>query len=183
MPKVGTVEKEQIRDSVWAAAARTLTALTGQPRTDLVGADNALWAHASRTLTAFNAQAIFDLPIMDSVYQGSAIATNVVADTFGSWVEISADVGSGKRLIGAIVFTTTMNPGIYWEIEFGEGAAAAEAAVARVQGLSYRASHAGYLPMVYYPLWKSLSNNARLSARARDNEAVDNGFRVSVLVA
>ena len=156
-PKVGTVEKEQIRDSVWAAA--------------------------SRTLSAFAAEELFDLPIMDSVYPGATIAASAVANTFGSWVELSANIGSGKRLIGVIVFTTTIAPGVYWEVEFGEGAAAAEAAIARIEGSSYRASHAGYMPMVYYPLWKALSTNARLSARVRNSEAVANGFQVSVLVA
>lgn len=37
--------------TIWAYADRELTALTGQPRTDLVGADNAIWANATRSLT------------------------------------------------------------------------------------------------------------------------------------
>ncbi len=46
---------------VWANATRTLSAFTGQPRTDLVGADNAIWANATRTLSAFTGTPRTDL--------------------------------------------------------------------------------------------------------------------------
>ena len=183
MPKVGTVEKEQIRDSVWAAAARTLTALTGQPRTDLVGADNALWAHASRTLTAFNAQALFDLPIMDSVYPGVAPVTSATANAWGSWMAILANVGIGKRLIGVVIMPETGAADVDFELELGEGAAAAESAIARVSGQWWQASNVGFLPPLYFPLWRKLTDNARLSVRARHDQAASAAYKVNVLVA
>lgn len=47
--------------TIWAYATRTLSAFTGQPRTDLVGADNDIWANATRTLTALTGQPRTDL--------------------------------------------------------------------------------------------------------------------------
>lgn len=157
MPKVGTVEKEQIRDSVWAASARTLT--------------------------AFNAQALFDLPIMDSVYPCVTSIASGTANVFGSWVQISADVGVGKRLIGAEI-TPGYGVGVSaFEIEFGEGAAGAEVAIARISGKGYCASSAAYRPMYCYPLWKSLSTNVRLSVRVRNDTANAYGYDVAALIA
>jgi len=57
--------------AVWAAGARTLTAFTGQPRTDLVGADNTLWTHATRTLTGLTGTPRSDLIGQDASLEGT----------------------------------------------------------------------------------------------------------------
>mgnify|MGYP001574719651 CR=1 FL=1 len=156
-PKVGTVEKEQIRDSVWAASARTLT--------------------------AFAAEELFDIPIFDSLYTLVTISSGAVANAFGSWVQISANIGSGKRLIGLMVNPRTPATQVMFEVEAGEGAAAAEAAVARVLGLNHQVTLVGFIQGMYFPVWKSLSDNARISCRVRDNVASAYEYEVVLMVA
>ncbi len=147
---------------------------------DLLATD--VWAAAARTLTDFSAEEIFDLPIMDSIYPGVALTSSASANTFGSWVEISADIGVGKRLIAVSVVFTDTN-GTVFEIEIGEGANPNEAAVARVEGSMYMGSAAGFEnPAVFY-LWKSLTDNARITARVKDGEAAGRVFWVAAMVA
>jgi len=54
---------------VWAVAARTLTAFTGQPRTDLVGSNAALWSHATRELTGITGTPRSDLLGEDATFE------------------------------------------------------------------------------------------------------------------
>ena len=157
MPKVGTVEKAQISAAVWAESARTLT--------------------------DFSAEEIFDLPLMDSIYPGVAVYSSATANAFGSWVQLSADVGVGKRLIGAVFGISYTALQALFEVEFGEGASAAEVAVARVEGVSDYVTAAGWKSTISFPIWKSLSDNARLSVRVRDNVASAYIYLVSVMVA
>jgi hypothetical protein len=88
--------------AVWAYAARTITALTGQPRTDLVGADNALWANASRTLTAFTGTPRTDLVGADNAVWANAsreltaLTGTPRTDLLGEDADFEA--GTGARL-------------------------------------------------------------------------------------
>jgi hypothetical protein len=56
---------------IWTVASRTITAFTGTPRIDLVGADNAIWAHASRTLTGFTGTPRSDLLGEDATFEAA----------------------------------------------------------------------------------------------------------------
>ena len=124
-----------------------------------------------------------DLPIFDSTYPGVAIASGAQANVFGAWVELSADVGVGRKLIG-ITVSVSDTFGVTWEAEIGEGAGAAEAPVARVTGVNKWYSAAGnQAPGTFYPLWRALTANARLSVRIKDPEAAERGFIVSAVVA
>ena len=102
-------------------------------------------------------------------------------DTFGSWVEYSADIGSSKKLLGIYIQNGPANLAAAenFELEIGEGAAASEAAVSRVGGWGQTAEK-GY---VFTPLNRTLTNNARISLRVRDSEAGANNFAVYILVA
>lgn len=152
----------------------------GKTPASLVATD--VWSAASRTLSAFDAAALFDVGEIDSAYPAAALTSSGTADTFGAWVELIADVGASKRLIGIIVAFTDTNASS-WEIEIGEGAGAAEAAITRVSGTYVFSSAVGFQPGVFYPLWRSLTDNARLSARVKDTEAAGRGFRVTAVVA
>ncbi|KKL21014.1 hypothetical protein LCGC14_2449680, partial [marine sediment metagenome] len=79
------------------------------------------------------------------------------------WSQFTADVGVGKRLIAASVASvSTTNPtGVQFEI--GEGADGSEVAVARFNV----AWHLGRYTNWYVPLWKSLTDNARMTLRVR----------------
>lgn len=141
-----------------------------------------IWAASARTLTDFSAEELFDLPSYTSGYPATALTSSATAHTFGAWVEIAADVGVGKRLIGIVVAFTDTNASA-WEIELGEGGGGSEAAVALMSGTFVFASAVGEQPGIFYPIWKSLSDNARLSARVKDTEAAGRGFRVVALIA
>ena len=148
---------------------------------ELLPAD--VWAASSRTLSAFAAQDLFDLPIIDAQYPGTTVSASASANTFGSWAELVANVGAGKRLIGVVILADVAASTTYWEMEFGEGAAGAEAAVARVEGAMQELSGVGRTPAVVFWLWKSLTSNARLSARVKANRAAAWGFPTVVLIA
>jgi len=126
-----------------------------------------------------------DIPdvLYDSTYTTSIIvpASPATKHTFGSWFEYSADIGSGKKLLGIYIQN---GPGALaaannFELEIGEGVAGSEAAVSRVGGWG-QTSDKGY---VFTPLNRTLTNNARISVRVRDSEAGANNFVVYILVA
>ena len=56
---------------IWSAGTRTLTAFTGQPRTDLVGADNDIWSNATRSLTELTGQPRTDLLGEDNDFESA----------------------------------------------------------------------------------------------------------------
>ena len=56
---------------VWAVAARTITALTGQPRTDIVGSDASFEAATGRPAK------LDDIPYFEAVVEGSLLMTGV----------------------------------------------------------------------------------------------------------
>ncbi len=126
-----------------------------------------------------------DIPdvLYDSTYTTTIIApaSSATVDTFGSWVEYSADIGSGKKLLGIYIQNgpATLPRAENFELEIGEGAAGSEAAVSRVGGWGQTAEK-GY---VFTPLNRTLTNNARISLRVRDSESAVNNYVVYILVA
>jgi len=126
-----------------------------------------------------------DIPdvLYDSTYTTTIIipASPATVDTFGSWFQYSADIGTGKKLLGIYIqngpaaLADTNN----FELEIGEGAVSSEVAVSRVGGWGQGAEK-GY---VFTPLNRTLTNNARISVRVRDSEAGANNFAVYILVA
>ena len=126
-----------------------------------------------------------DIPdvLYDSTYTTTLIVptSSATADIFGSWVEYSADIGTGKKLLGIYIQNGPANLAAaeYFELEIGEGAVASEAAVSRVGGWGQTAEK-GY---VFTPLNRTLTNNARISLRVRDSETGTNNFVVYILVA
>ena len=181
---------------IWDAAVRTLTDLDGDDYTAARAAliDNldaaisgvtgddaaAIWANANRLLSDISAEEIFDLPIFDSTYALASPASSGTADTFGSWVQISADVGVGRRLLYVVIgVLNSLGGSNHGEMEFGEGGAGSEAAVTRAQFLGVQTDH----QQIVVPLWRALTDNARLSVRARDSVASAYTFRVVAALA
>lgn len=154
VPELGEIQTVDI----WTAPARTLTNPSG------------VFNDATRTLSAFDAAALFDLPIADSLYGEYKPFSSANPNTFGAWVEISADIGVGKRLAGFVI-APDHDTATAWEVEFGEGALGAETPVARGFGAMRVSTVAGIIPQLYIPLWVKLSDNARLSVRVRDQIA------------
>ena len=64
-----TTRSSHAAADVWAVAARTITALTGQPRTDLIGADASFEAAVGRPAK------LDDIPYFEAVVEGSLLMT------------------------------------------------------------------------------------------------------------
>ena len=152
-PKVGTVEKEQIRDSVWAAS--------------------------SRLLTDFSAEEILDLPALTATYPGVLVSSSATANAFGDWVEIVANVGTSKRLI-YIVFNSVNTTARSWNYEIGEGAVGSEATLTAFSGIL---DGVGALIPRVIRLDRSLSDNARLVVRVKDTIAVALAYSIFAMYA
>ncbi len=138
-----------------------------------------IWAAGARTLTEFSAEEIFDLPIIDSRTPsgGTGPTSSAAADAWGSWVELVADVGASKRLIGTTI-RSDHSIGYHFEIELGEGVSGSEAAIARIPTVK-----SGLHIHEYYQIWKALGDNIRLSARARDSSSLGRVFHVVPQIA
>lgn len=136
-----------------------------------------VWAAAARTLTDISAEEIFDLPAFDDNYVSASPVTGGSADTYGAWVLISADVGVGKRLIGCSFVVGGAGASRPVEFEFGEGTSGNEVAVARLI-LSIQEYRWGT-----FPLWKSLTDNARLTVRAKGSVAGARTHFASAMIA
>jgi len=126
-----------------------------------------------------------DIPdvLYDSTYTTTIIApvSSATVDTFGSWLLYSADIGTGKKLLGIYIQNgggalAALNN---FEMEIGEGAVASESAVSRIGGWG-QTSEKGY---VFTPLNRTLTDNARISLRVRDSESGANNYVVYILVA
>ncbi len=126
-----------------------------------------------------------DIPdvLYDSTYTTTIIApaSSATIDTFGSWLQYSADIGTGKKLLGIYIQRGGATLAVLnnFEMEIGEGAVSSEVAVSRVGGWGQTADN-GY---VFTPLNRTLTNNARISLRVRDSESAVNNFAVYILVA
>lgn len=167
MPRFGEMQAAD----PWSAATRTLTNPSG------------VFSDATRTLTDISAEEIFDLPIADDTY---AVTPNpssgAAAGTYGAWTLATADVGAGKRLLW-IALIPIHSAQLTFEVELGEGAAGSEAAVARVISVIGTISAVGHRPTQIFYLWKSLSNNARLSVRVKDEEVLALQYAIRVGLA
>jgi len=134
-----------------------------------------VWAAGTRTLTDLSAEEIFDLPALDAFAPSGQgyVESAAPADQFGAWVELVADVGAGKRLIELSVRPDSSTAA---EIEIGEGASGSEVAIARSQAMT----QAGHTQRIQF--WKSLTDNARLAARARDAEATAKAYYMMLVI-
>ena len=109
------------------------------------------------------------IPALVSSYSAINTLTGAVgADTFGSWAELVADVGSDRTLLAVAVWDSDGSARTV-EVEIGEGAAASEAAITRVGGRVAWQTNAGEWPPIMVYVWRKLTNSARLSARVKDS--------------
>ncbi len=114
----------------------------------------------------------------DSVYPNVSASTSASANTFGSWVEISSDIGTGKRMTGILIGITNNFPASQVvEVEISEGASSSEVAVDRVQ-LNGTAKH----DLLFIPLNRFLTDNARIAVRVRGAEAAVNAINIALQV-
>lgn len=147
---------------------------------ELLAAD--VWTPATRTLTDFSAEEIFDLPAMTGKYPSASASSGAGVGTFGVWSEVLADVGSGKRLIG-LTMAYNAAVSVYWLLEIGEGGSGSEAAITEVASPANVFSGAGFVQGVFVPLWKSLTDNARLAIRIKDTNGSARNYQMGFMYA
>ena len=141
-----------------------------------------VWAAATRTLTDISIEDIFDLPDLTTLYPAVTVPASAVANSFGAWTTLVADVGTGKRLLYVII-TPDVGVTLNWEIELGVGAAPNESRITRYAAAWQADSGAGKSSVQIVPVFRVLADNARLSARARNSVATAYNYLTAVLYA
>lgn len=174
MPKFG----ELLPADVWAAVTRTLTAITGTPRTNLVGSDAALWSHATRELTNIDIENVFDLPDLTTGYSGVGISSGAGVGLFGAWTQLVANVGAGKRLLYVMINQESVT-NVAWECEIGVGALGAEARITAVSGRMIWTGGQQLAGSRVESLFASLADSARLSARIKDSDGAAINYSIN----
>lgn len=114
------------------------------------------------------------------------LAVTGVANTFGGWVELVADVGATPIVIIAVIVAINIElaqTAADVEVEIGTGAAAAET---RAFGITWEepitATAVGKLGEgKVFTVNRRIAASARLSCRARDSLAALDGYNVSIL--
>ncbi len=98
-------------------------------------------------------------------YSAAAISvtSSASSNTFGSWVEMVADVGDRDVYIKGVGVTTLSTSAWAMEIEIGKGAAASEVAV--FKGASYMGSAANTYSFI--PVGIRVPASSRVSARIK----------------
>jgi hypothetical protein len=131
----------------------------------ILGADS-VWEYGERRLS---------FPTFDSTYPTVTCTSSTTAGAFGAWVQAIADVGVNKMLYGIVMTGYGI---IYSEVEVGEGSSGNEKAIARVN--SYCSTTASF--PFFAPAFKRLTDNARISVRARDSSTSAITYAVGLLV-
>ncbi len=103
---------------------------------------------------------------LETVWQG-IVLTAGLSEAFGAWTELLASVGTSKVLIGLSILGFNRANVNYAEIEIGEGASGSEIVITRCMFGLMVDTIAGYGSIGFIPLYRELTNNARLSARLR----------------
>lgn len=147
--------------------------------TDIAPTAAEVWEATARTLTDISIEEIFDLPELTTRYPRTSVNTSGTANTFGAWGQISADVGTGKRLLGCLIGMASGVANVSLEIEFGVGASGSEVAITRLTLPHYTST---YSIQGWIPLYRAITDGARLSVRAKDTASATLAVGVAVMV-
>jgi len=133
---------------------------------------------------AFASAGLISIPdvLYDSIYFIANPISSATADTFGAYVELIANAGTGKKILGVLLVHQGSiggsNPLV--EIEIATGAAASEVAVCR---FAFPSTSSNEYPQHNVLLNRTIADNSRVSVRCRDIEAVANNFAmVAVMI-
>jgi len=120
----------------------------------------------------------------DVSYASIAPASSATANTYGTWKQISADIGASKRLYYLVVGMYETEATVERiQVEVSEGAASSEVAVARaILPLYQWPISGGPATPIIVPIMVDLTDNARIAVRAKDNVAEAITYRITVLV-
>ena len=146
-------------------------------------ATNVLTSNGAGQAPTFQAAGGGGLPdvLYDSTYVaglGTSVTASATIDTFGSWVQISADIGTGKKLVGLTIKAGSGGAAAAsYEIEVSEGAVSSEVAVSRISG------HYASLEPMEFDLNRTLADNARIAVRVREGNTNANTWKIGILVA
>jgi hypothetical protein len=115
----------------------------------------------------------------DSFYPHINVPPSGTADTFGSYVELVADVGTTKHLYYVLIVAVGSTGGDTFELEIATGAASSEVTIARVESWHRRQTSSGFQDFSVLPIGIDLANNVRLSGRTkRDTTGANDHFTI-----
>ncbi len=96
-------------------------------------------------------------------------ASSSSANTFGGWVQFSADIGTSKAIYGLITqCTDDLLGGEGQVIEISEGASSSEVTILR---FNFPNKKGTITDQQHASIYKILTDNARISIRVKDTEA------------
>ncbi len=103
-------------------------------------------------------------------------ASSATIDTFGAWVELSADIGTGKRL-EALIYTIPQTDNKSIQFEIAEGASSSEVVIDRRDHVGPTSAS-----IISIPFNRSLTDNARIAIRVKDGFAVAHVYYVVLVI-
>lgn len=112
------------------------------------------------------------------------VTSGAVADGFGAWVELVANVGATPVVIVGVFLHGEHGSEVRRsELELGTGALGAEVTIGQYGYSGQReVSAAGYISEgLYFPVFRRIPANSRVSARIRDDSITAKQYRVSII--
>ncbi len=108
---------------------------------------------------------------------GTTVATSGSANTFGAFVEFSADPGADIYIVGVVAVGS--GPGLYTRIDIATGAATSESSVgeAHMEGTTA----AGERLPAYFPFPIPVANGTRIAVRAADEDAAAQNALITLI--
>ena len=110
----------------------------------------------------------------DTYVSGEFSITTATLNVFTSWTQYSANIGSGKKIIG-LTIDNNQNQRENISLEISEGASASEVAISRLCVLTHG--------VTFFPLNRTITNNSRIAIRIKSARTASVVFTLNLMVA
>jgi len=110
----------------------------------------------------------------DTYVSGEFSITTATLNVFTSWTQYSANIGSGKKIIG-LTIDNNQNQRENISLEISEGASASEVAISRLCVLTHG--------VTFFPLNRTITNNSRIAIRIKSGRTAAVVFTLNLMVA
>ena len=115
---------------------------------------------------------------------GTTVADSATANTYGSWVEMSASAPADLYIVGVrLGYANVTAAVLYTQVDIGVGAAAAEASVGEIifAGSDTGADSGTTVPTYTLPYPIPVASGARIACRTADNVASAHNYTVTLI--
>jgi len=110
----------------------------------------------------------------DTYVSGEFSITTATLNVFTSWTQYSANIGSGKKIIG-LTIDNNQNQRENISLEISEGASASEVTISRLCVLTHG--------VTFFPLNRTITNNSRIAIRIKSARTASVVFTLNLMVA